>query len=180
MSISPTEILDEPIDSILEGSSRYFYESAALPEMKATLRRAKKLNGVSDVVGQWFQNRKSSHMWTLTFTYSTHRFLIDTNYHAGISLFIVGDRGCENDILLQILNHFDSWFSLEGNGDEQPSVFTKCLTAFFYIFFAVCVFNSLLCFVVADFSTAVALGLLSLVLLWLARSGVPLKSEEKA
>ncbi len=86
----------------LGDSSRHFFEAVALPELKKSKVHVKQLEGLSDVCSTC----DGDLIWTMTFSYRGHHFLIDTNYHAALSNFFAADPECPDDILIEILLHF--------------------------------------------------------------------------
>ncbi len=100
MPVALSELEYRIAASSLGSTSRHFFEAMALPELKRSMSHANTLYGVESVDGKWFDDSVSSHIWILSFSWRNHRFLIDTNDHAGLSEFLVTDPECPTDILL--------------------------------------------------------------------------------
>lgn len=122
MLIDAAELEHNQIGSPLSDDSRHFYESIALPKLRRTKAHAGQLDGLVVVADTWDGGPGLSSCWTMTFTYRGQSFFVDTNYHAALSEFFVADAECPNDILLEVLRHFDALSPLrvERTDDTLP------------------------------------------------------------
>jgi hypothetical protein len=117
MPIAADEVECSIQESSLGPGSRHFFEAMALPNLKQTRTHAVKLTGLVIDDGQ----TDSWMIWSLKFHYQGHSFLIDTNDHAGLSQFYVADPECSIDILLHVLDHFQTLSVLRWRVEEQSN-----------------------------------------------------------
>lgn len=117
----PVKITSADLDgtispSALGSQSRHFFESIELPRLQKARRHAQKLSGltVTDCVAD------DATEWTMTFTYRGHQFSVETNYHAALSQFYVADRACPDEVLIDLLTHFERLSILFIREDRQP------------------------------------------------------------
>ncbi|MDB5345256.1 MAG: hypothetical protein JWP89_3633 [Schlesneria sp.] len=115
MPIAVDEVECSIQESSLGPGSRHFFEAMALPNLKQARSHALKLDELVISDGQ----TDSWLIWSLTFHYQGHSFLIDTNDHAGLSQFYVADPECSIDILLHVLDHFQRLSILRWRFDDE-------------------------------------------------------------
>ena len=114
VKIDICDLENEAIQTALGATSRWFYEANRLPELKRTKSHAAKLEGLNIV-----SKSGSSSCWTIVFSFRDHRFLIDTNDHAGHSEFFVSESDCPDNVLLEVLKHFHSCSPLVGSPPKK-------------------------------------------------------------
>lgn len=173
MPITAAELEHRITRSSLGDSSRDFFLAIALPELKKAKSHAAKFKGLSEIVGNLGDGPRSDLIWTMTFTYCGQRFLIDTNYHAGLSQFYVADPDCSDEVLLQVLNHFDRSSALLSYAEDEPIPRSARIVGFilmgFCVIFAV---NSVICLSSGEFGSAVGGAIVSIVCGWCAKGTI--------
>ena len=164
-------------------AARHFFEAIELPELKETKSHAKTLDGLVVVDDTWNGGRGLSAIWTLTFTYRGHQFQIDTNHHAGLSEFFVSDSECADEILVEVLQHFDKLSPLYVDADDGPRATNS--PSVIYVFFGwiaagLCVIFAIfvvVCLLTGDIAGALGGSLVTALLFWTARDWVQMRGR---
>jgi hypothetical protein len=103
MAIGVHQLLNEHITDCLGPRTRLFFDGHD-GQFADGEWAAKKLDGL-ELLDQTCTD--DNICWTLTFKYRGYVVMIDTNLHGTASLYFVYDPDCPDEILLDVVRHFD-------------------------------------------------------------------------
>ena len=124
----------------LDSNGRLHVEAACLPDLPQVLERARRLVGlaVTATAHQPGTRRVSGH-WTLGFSYRGRRFVIHTNYHAGLTVYSASDPDCPESLLREVVDHFEGSWPSGAAGVPPPPLGGRRLGLLFLLALAVAV-----------------------------------------
>jgi hypothetical protein len=101
MTVRADQLMYEHLADWLGPRTRCFFDGQE-GEFADGKWAAKKLDGL-----ELLDSSSGQSIWTLTFKYAGYIFMIDCNQHGNSALYFVNDPACPDEILLDVIRHFD-------------------------------------------------------------------------